>query len=708
MSHFRAGVSCHRRAGVAGQSSFEAGLGRTLVFTLLAVACVLVSAGTVSAQQGGIGEVELFGGDDFTIKAATKTELPVSKAPGSATVITAQQIRESGARTIPELLRLVAGVNVRWNPMVQTLDIRSFGQNPFTSRVLLLIDGVPYNSWNKGGFPQHPGFDFFMLQNLKRIEIVRGPGSSLYGENAYWGVINIVTLSGEDLQGGKVELYSGDLESQSVSAVYGQRTDKGSYLISGRYQQGQFPVGFWLDNESEVQGSDVYIKANRGPWEFSYYRHESDADGFDNPLGFLPGAAFRSADEISQTVDIFALKTSHEFRNGVTFDADLSYAQRDGSRCASCHANPASPDFSSTVDHGNQLIGDFRFGWKPVPSHDILIGIEARRVDTGDHTDELLDTPDSVFDYTKIAAYVQDQISLADDKVRLTLGARYDGDNDLFDSEISPRFAVVYSPNDDLVVRGGWSTAFRFPNFNELYLNTWLIGADLGGFGFPLALFGPNPDLRPEEIRTFDLGFEYQISERMTAKLDLFHSEVKNFIVLAAPPLPGPTQLRSENHPDDATITGGELELRFKPSRKITGLINWSYQDNDQDGSLVDSSGNPFEFVYSPEHKLNLSAYFGPFKGFRGALEVQWRDERLGPGFWNFGGGGTSVTLESYTLVNARLSWDAPVKLGNSDEALRFSIYGKNLLDEEVVETFLPINMELAGESYFGSLELRF
>ena len=82
-----------------------------------------------------------------------------------------------------------------------------------------MIDGVPYNAWDKGGFPQHPSLDFFVIQNIKRLEIIRGPGSALYGENAYWGVINIVTLSGEDLQGGQVEAFGGDRETGSVGDV---------------------------------------------------------------------------------------------------------------------------------------------------------------------------------------------------------------------------------------------------------------------------------------------------------------------------------------------------------------------------------------------------------------------------------------------------------------------------------------------------------
>ena len=661
-----------------------------------------------------LGEVTLFGEEEFTIQAATKTELPISKAPGSVTVISAQQIRESSARTIPELLRMVGGVNVRWNPMVQTLDIRSFGQNPFTSRVLLLIDGVPYNSWNKGGFPQHPGFDFFMMQNIKRIEIVRGPGSSLYGENAYWGVINIVTLSGEDLQGGKVEVSGGDLADQSIAAVYGRKTGKGSFLVSGRLQRGQLPLGFWTeDNDSEVEGTDIFLKGKIGGFEASYYRHEDDLDGFSNPLGFVPGS-FRSAEKISQTVDILAFKTNHELRQDLTLSSDVSYAQRDGSRCSSCHAAPQNPAFSGTVDHGFQLTGDVRLGLRMIPSHDILIGVEARRVDTGDHTDQLLSpaatSSQVVFAYTKIAAYVQDQISLADDRFRLTLGARFDDSNDLFDSELSPRVAAVYTASDAVVLRAGWSTAFRFPNFNELYQDSWFLSADSGTFAFPLTVFEPNPDLQPEEIRTFDLGGEFRLSPVVKLKIDLFRSEVKDFVVLAfnRPPV-GPTRVVSENHPGEATVQGAEVELRWQASRKVSGLFNWSYQENDRKDSLVDSSGKPIEFVYAPETKLNLSAYFGPFAGFRGAIEAQWRDEREGPSAWNFAAGGRTVgILDAYTLLNARLSWDAPVRIGRASEGLRFSVYGKNLLDEEIEETFLPINMELPGSTFYGAIEIRY
>src|SRR5687768_18083527 len=90
--------------------------------------------------QKTIGEVTLFGEEQLKVEAATKTEIPISKAPSAVTVITAKQIEESGMHSVPDLLRLVAGVNVRWNPMTQTIDIRGFGENPFSNRMLLLID----------------------------------------------------------------------------------------------------------------------------------------------------------------------------------------------------------------------------------------------------------------------------------------------------------------------------------------------------------------------------------------------------------------------------------------------------------------------------------------------------------------------------------------------------------------------------------------
>src|SRR3954463_6307645 len=242
------------------------------VAAILLAAIPLALAAQVPQTPKTIGEVTLFGEEQLKVEAATKTEIPISKAPSAVTVVTAKQIAESGARTVPDLLRLVAGVNVRWNPMMPTIDIRGFGENPFSNRVLLLIDGLPYNSGDTGGLPLSPAFDFFPVQNIKRVEIVRGPGSSLYGENAYWGVINIVTLSGDDLAGGDAQIFGGDRSTSSVNVQYGRKLKDGSILGSVRTLRSMFPMTFWIDDDSKFRATDIFLKGGYKDFQLSVYR----------------------------------------------------------------------------------------------------------------------------------------------------------------------------------------------------------------------------------------------------------------------------------------------------------------------------------------------------------------------------------------------------------------------------------------------------
>jgi iron complex outermembrane receptor protein len=662
-----------------------------------------------------IGEVTLFGEEQLKVEAATKTEIPISKVPSAVTVVTAKQIQESGARTVPDLLRLVAGVNVRWNPMVQTIDIRGFGENPFSNRVLLLIDGAPFNSGDTGGLPLSPAFDLFPVQNIKRVEVVRGPGSSLYGENAFWGVINIVTLSGDDLAGGDLQLYGGSRTTAELSAQFGQKIGRGSIFASVRFLRTMFPEEFWMDDRSKFRSSDVFLKATFGDWQASGYRHDDRLDGFtesfDPAEGLPPTAAFSSAHLLKQTLDAASVRYNHAPENApVTYAADLSWAHRFGMHCAGCHAAAESPLFAKPADHGYQAIGDFRTGLHMIPGHDILAGIEARRLDRAEHRVELSDDAGVVAGYNKVAVYAQDQFDILANKLRVVAGARYDGKTKLFDAKTSPRLSLVYTPNDRLVVRGGYSTAFRFPTFSELFQASWFftVTTQIGIPPFPLSIFKPNANLSPEEISTYDLGGEYQISPTVSMKADFYRSRVHDFIVIVQhfAPLPNPSSLGWENQPSDARITGGELELRSNFAQRVTGFVNWSHQTESQMGTGVDSSGTPFEFVYSPKNKVNLGAYGGPLNGVRGALEVAWRGSYEAPHDWFFIRSAftdpTPHPLPSYALVNARVSYDLP------NTRIRATIFGNNLLNKRPEETIVGSENRLAGREFFAQMEMRY
>lgn len=670
-----------------------------------------------------IGQVTLFGEEQPKVEAATKTELPLSKAPTAVTVITAKQIRESGAKTVPDLLRLVGGVNVRWNPMGPTIDVRGFGENPFSNRLLLLIDGIPYNSGDTGGFPLSPAYDFFPVQNIKRIEVVKGPGSSLYGENAYWGVINIVTLAPEDVAGGASEIYAGGRRgTSSITAMYGDKLGANSSLLaSARVMRTEFPMEFWHDDRSKFRATDVFLKGGHRDWQFTYYRHDDKLDGFAEEFGgeggFPPGSEFASAHKLTQTLDIATLKYAHQ-RPGdaLSFSADVSYSHRNGMHCAGCHAAQEEPHFAHPANHGYQLIGDFRLGVHNIPGHDILLGVEGRRLDRAAHQEELAADAHTVSGYDKLAVYAQDQFSFLRDQLRIVAGLRYDGKTQLFKSETSPRLSAVWTPNDRTVLRAGYSTAFRFPNFSELYQSSWFLTLSNGQAPippFPIAVFVPNETLRPEEIRNVDVGGEYQLSPSLSARVDLYRSRVKNFMVigLVSPP-GGAPGLQYFNQQDSATVRGGELELRTNLTQGITGYVNYAHQTESRDRGALDPAGNPLEFAYAPRNKFNLGAFFGPFDGVRGSVEYAWRGQYTAPAIWyaittNFADPRVHP-LDAYGRLNARASYDLPLRLGGRDRTLRLSIIGNNLTDETPRETLIGVDTTVTGREVFGQVELHF
>jgi outer membrane receptor for ferrienterochelin and colicins len=690
-------------------------------FAVLCAASIAVCASAqLPTTKPKIGEVTLFGEESLKVEAATKTEIPISKAPTAVTVVTAKQIQESGARTVPDLLRLIAGVNVRWNPMIQTVDIRGFGENPFSNRMLLLIDGIPYNSGDTGGFPMSPGFDFFPVQNIKRVEVVRGPGSSLYGENAYWGVINIVTLSGDDIAGTDAQLYGGDRSTVSGNAQYGTKTANGSFIGDVRLLQSQFPMAFWIDQSSKYRASDIFLKGSHKDFTVSAYRHDDSLGGFAQ--AFTPSATFpvssqfASAHPVEQSISILALKYSHAPENArITYAADASWSHRDGMLCAGCHAAQQKPEFSQRQDHGYQAIVDLRAGLRMIPGHDILVGLEARRLDRADHKIELSPEGQVVSGYNKIAVYAQDQFAFLGDKLRAVLGIRYDGKTELFDAKTSPRASLLYAPNAKLVIRTGYSTAFRFPNFFELYQASGFLtvsSSDNRFAAFPLQNFIANPNLIPEQIKNFDIGAEYQISPTVSAKADLYRSALRDFIVITpiARPRPQVGGLQFQNNPGDSVIRGGELELRSNFTKGFTGFVNYAHQTQEQTSPGKDTAGVPLEFVYAPKDKINVGGYAGPFNGFRGALEASWKGEVVAPRNWaRFAGlpPGSIPTLDAYTLLNARVSYDLPFRHGIRQPA-RITIFGNNLLDKHALETLIGVNTALAGREFFAQLEVHF
>jgi len=412
----------------------------------------------------------------------------------------------------------------------------------------------------------------------------------------------------------------------------------------------------------------VFVKGTYKDWQGELYRHDDNMQGFsehfDPATGLPPGSAFTSAHAIKQTMDVAAIRFNHSPEGAkLTYAADLSWSHRFGMHCAGCHALPENPtDFGKPENHGYQAIGDFRLGVKMIPGHDIMLGAEFRRLDRGDHKKELSPAGTIASGYDKSAVYAQDQFDIIRDHLRATVGVRYDRKTDITPEKTSPRVALVFTPNNRLVMRGGYSTAFRFPTFSELYQDSWFINVTGPIATFPLAVFNPNANLRPEEIRTIEGGAEYQFTPTLSGKLDVYRSRVSKFIVITENPLPGGlTGLGWENHP----ATGHDQRQRGGTARQRS----WTDRFRELGASDRKSErlGRRFQRPAAgvrvcAKEQVNVGAYAGPFKGFRGSIEASWRAKYVGPQFYyllasNF----TDPTvrpLPSYTLFNARASYE--------------------------------------------------
>ena len=231
-----------------------------------------------------------------------------------------------------------------------------------------------------------------------------------------------------------------------------------------------------------------------------------------------PGSAFRSAETLKQGVDILATRMRPRLQSKGLIGGDVSFARRNGSHCAACHGVKRTRISPRARTTGTQLIGDFRLAMRPVPSHSVLVGFEARKVDDGDHHEEMGVPPGSsspfMTAYTKPAFYAQDQVSLA------TTACSWSADFATMDRptsstgssrRVSPPSTVPRTRSfcaADGARRSGSRTSASYAK------NTWFINVDAGFAVIPLAAFGPNPDLKAEEIQTFELGGEYPVQRQ--------------------------------------------------------------------------------------------------------------------------------------------------------------------------------------------------
>jgi iron complex outermembrane receptor protein len=546
-------------------------------------------AAPAAAAPGTPAEDEAFSlvHEEQLVVGASKRAQPLSETPSAVSVITSSEIRAMGYRTLGEALQWVRGLFVTNDRNYTYLGIRGLLRpGDYNDRVLLTLDGHALNGaiFGDAAFGAELGLD---MEIVERIEVVRGPGSALYGSSAVLAVVNVVTRQPQSDEG------------IAVGGRTGSQGDRRGYLSVATARPGH-PAARIDASWTRTRGADLYFPEYDDP--ATNFGRAIDADGEEavNLYGTVEWAGFHLAGKWNERMKRFptgAFETRFNDRDNRTYDGhnfvelsterrvatDLGLAARgywDGAPYRGYYyLGPDSARVANVDDYASDLAGvETRFHWSPWARHVVTMGVEEKvllRIRQLNYDDE----PRAVYvDVRKSSKDVHSGIFVQTESrlgaaVRVTVGTRWDHTTDV-GSAWSPRADVVWqaSPVTTLKFLGG--SAFRAPTeFERDYAGPYYV---------------TNPDLGPERAVTWEVGADHRIGA-FNLRADLYHTRVRDLIDLVAP---DSTTLQYANG-SGAKLTGAGLELEYSGATGRRARWSLGLQRSETTGSGAELSSSP-------------------------------------------------------------------------------------------------------------------
>jgi iron complex outermembrane receptor protein len=523
-----------------------------------------------------------------TVYAASRYEQKVGDAPSSVSIVTAAEIRKFGYRTLADILRSVRGFYVTNDRNYSYIGVRGFGRpGDYNSRILVQVDGhrVNDNVYDEALV----GEDFVLdIDLIERVEIIRGPSSSLYGSSAFFAVINIITRRGPDFNGFELSTAAGSLDTYKGRVSYGNRFSNGLEIVasgSGLDSDGNDHL-FYREYDAPETSNGVtddtdYEHAYNFFSRFSFRDLTLEGAYVSREKGIPTGsfdADFNDPD--NRTVDEHGyvdLRYDKELVDGLGIVARMFY---DTTKYKGHYINSGvdNVDFEWGDWWGAELMGKKSFMGK----HTLIMGAEYQdniRQDQKNYDKQPFALHlDDRRDGYKWGLYAQGEIALHR-KLTLNLGVRWDY-FDTFGSTTNPRLALIYKPFDTSVFKFMYGEAFRAPNAYELFYSDSGLTAKA------------SKNLEPETIRTYEIVYEQQIFEHLHGTVSGFYYDTKDLISLTTDP--GDDLMVFKNVDKTETI-GVEVELRGKWQSGLEARGSYSYQDSENKSTgktLTNSPGH--------------------------------------------------------------------------------------------------------------------
>ena len=525
-----------------------------------------------------------------SVYGASKYEQKVTEAPASVSIITASEIKNYGYRTLADVLRSVRSFYVTNDRNYSYVGVRGFGRpGDYNSRILLLVDGHRLNdSVYDQAFVGTEGL--IDLDIIDRIEIIRGPGSSLYGSNALFAVVNIITRRGRDLKGAEVSGEAGTFNTYKGRLSYGDKFQNGTEAIvsgSGYDSKGDRLYFREYDAPATNNGVTEHTDYDRYYNIFTKFSFEdlTLTGAYNSRTKGIPTGAFGTDfnDPGNRTTDDHGY-LDLRYERSVARRTDLmarlyyDYFSYWGNYITSGVLNKDSA-------YGEGFGGEVKLTSKPIDANRFIVGAEYQGITHQDQKNYDVD-PYRLFldDKRKSAiwaAYIQDEIGISR-VLSLTAGLRYD-DYKTFGGSTNPRLALIYNPLERSTFKLLYGSAFRTPNvFEQYYQSTTQIS---------------NPDLKPEKIRTYELVYEQYLGDRLRATAAGYYYEIDN-LINQTEASPGVAVFENLARVE---ARGFELEIENKWGSGVDGRISYT-------GQRTKDLSTGGQITNSPEHlaKLNL------------------------------------------------------------------------------------------------------
>ena len=503
------------------------------------------------------------------VVTATKTPARIMEAPASVKIITRKDIESSAARTIANVLRNISGVQVydtygtgMWTPV----GLRGF--EPWGSTyVQVMINGVPINDAESGTVH----WNIVPLEDVERIEIVKGPMSALYGPNAMGGVINIITKKGKIKPERRVNFSHGSNGAKRYTVGIGGQNGRFNYRLSFNRRDGSG----WR-HHSEYEANDFGIRlgmefSEQSDLSFDLYYYDA---WWEDPSGLTREQYHKDPKKCLHPWDEDDLNVLHA---SLTYKRDINDRNRITARlfgfykdldCIMTFYGYPTAYFTLIHSLGSEIQHDFRYSLFSRKGY-LTSGFFFRRDDV-DYKEALVfngkpvwKTEDSDTDRTSIAFYVQNEFKITE-HLNLYLGIRYDWiehdyDDHMNDSSstdsvdaISPKFGVSYQFAKSSSIYLNISRAFKPPTLSQLYTyGAWA-----------------NPDLDPEIATNYEVGLRSEIG-KLSFEISAYWMDVDDEIICS---------YKKYENAGETRHRGVETDLEFRLSKKISFFFSFTYQ----------------------------------------------------------------------------------------------------------------------------------